>query len=109
YTKRPLRPARVDQAEAGSGEGHEQPRMPTDRLRHALAAPQPGGKKVELVGLVGRRAGGAHRGPSVATGLEEGGVWLPVGVIDGADLTRCRVGVVDAAAQAHRVGTVASR
>jgi hypothetical protein len=44
-----LRLARVDPAEAGRGEGHEQPRMLADRLGDALAALEPGGQ--ELVGI----------------------------------------------------------
>jgi hypothetical protein len=68
------------------------------RLRDALAAAQPGRQELEGVALVGRRAGGADRGPPVAAALEEGGVRLPVGVIDGADLAGGGVGVLDGAA-----------
>src|SRR4029453_4467626 len=83
--------------------------MPADRLGDALAAAQAGGEQVELVGLVGGRAGGTHRGPAVPAGLQEGGVRLPLGRVDGADLAGLWVGVVDSAAQAHRVGAVAGR
>jgi hypothetical protein len=81
--------------------------MTGDRLGDALAAPKPGGQQVELVGLVGRRAGGADRGPAVAAGFEEGGVRLPASVIDRADLAALRVGVLDGAPQPHRVDAVA--
>jgi hypothetical protein len=87
--------------------GDEQPRMGGNRLRDALAAAQAGRQQLEAVGPIRRRAGRADRRPSVAAGLEEGGVWLPVGVIDGAHLTGLRVGVLDGAAQPHRVGAVA--
>jgi hypothetical protein len=52
--QQPLRPPGVHLAEAGGGEGDEQPRMPADRLGDAFAAAQPSGEEVELVGLVGR-------------------------------------------------------
>jgi hypothetical protein len=94
-------------AERRRGEGHEQPGMAGHRLADTLAAPQTSGEEVELVGLVGRRAGRTNRGPPIAAGLEQRGVRLPVGRVDGADLTRPRVGLVDPAAQAHRVGAVA--
>ena len=103
----PLGLAGMDLAERRRGEGHEQPGMAGHRLGDALAATQPSGEEVELVGLVGRRAGRADRSPPITARLQEGGVRLPVGRVDGADLTRLRVGVVDPAAQAHRVGAVA--
>ena len=93
--QQPLGLAGVDLAEAGGGEGDEQPRMPGHRLRDALAAAQAGGQELEAVGLVGGRAGGAHRHPPVPAGLQEGGVRLPVGRVDRADLTGQRVGVLD--------------
>jgi hypothetical protein len=102
-----LRLAGVDLAKGGGGEGHKQSRMGADRLGDALAAPEAGGQELEAVGLVGRRAGGADRHPPVATRLQEGGVRLPVGRIDRADLARLGVGVVDPAAKADRVGAVA--
>jgi hypothetical protein len=64
----------------------------------ALAAAQASDQKLEAVGLVGRRAGGADRGSSVAAGLEQGGVRLPLGRVDRADLTRLGVCVLDPAA-----------
>ena len=73
----PLGLAGVDPAEGWRGEGHEQPWMGGHRLGDALAAPQPSGQELEAVGLVGRRAGGAHRRPPVAARLEQGGVRLP--------------------------------
>jgi hypothetical protein len=53
-------------------------------------------------------AGGTDRYTPVATGLEEGGVWLPVGRVHGADLTGLRVGLLDPTTKAYRVGAVAS-
>jgi hypothetical protein len=105
--QQPLGLAGVDPAEGGGGEGHEQPWMASHPLRDTLAAAQPGRQELELVTLVGRRAGGAHRDPAVAARLEQGGVRLPVGVIDGTDLAGLRVGVLDPAAQPHRVSAVA--
>jgi hypothetical protein len=81
--------------------------MAVHLLGDALAAAQPGGEELEAVGLVGRRTRGAHRRPPVAAGLEEGGIRLAVGRIDGADLARLRVGMLDPAAQPHRMGAVA--
>src|SRR5215218_2466938 len=52
--------AGVDLAEAGGGEGDEQPRMAGHGVGDALAAFQPSGKELIAVGLVGRRAGRAH-------------------------------------------------
>jgi hypothetical protein len=75
--------------------------------RDALAASEAGGQELEAVGLVGGRARRADRGPSVAAGLEECGVRFPVGGVDRTDFSGRRVGVVDAAAQPHRVGAVA--
>jgi hypothetical protein len=51
----PLRSARVDAAEAGGGEGDEQPRMGGHRLGDALAALQPGGQELVGVSPVGGR------------------------------------------------------
>src|SRR5829696_6565924 len=81
--------------------------MPSHPLRHTLAAPQASGYEVEAIGLVGRRAGGTDRRPPVAAGLEEGGVWLPLGRVRSGDLAGCWVGVVDPAPQPYRVGAVA--
>src|SRR4030095_5643356 len=76
-------------------------------LGDALPAAQAGGQELEAVGLVGRRAGAADRGTAVAAGLEQRGVGFAVGRVDGAALPGLRVGVLDAAAQPHRVGAVA--
>jgi len=60
-----LRLAGVDLAEAGRGEGHEQPRMLSYRLGDALAALEPGGQELVGVGPVGgrtRRAAGLPPG-----------------------------------------------
>jgi hypothetical protein len=53
--------AGVDPAEAGRGEGHEQPRMLVDRLGDALAALQPGGQQLVGIGPVGGRTRRAPR------------------------------------------------
>jgi hypothetical protein len=95
-------------AERRRGEGHEQPGMAGHRLADTLAAPQTSGEEVELVGLVGRRAGRTNRGPPIAAGLEQRGVRLPVGRVHGADLTRLWIGMLNPTAQPHRVDAVAS-
>ena len=107
--QQPLRSARVDRAEGRGGEGHEQSGMPADRPGDALAASQPGGQELEAVGLIGGRAGGAHGRSAVAAGLQQGGVRLPVGRVHGPDLARRGVGVLDPAAQPHRMRAVAGR
>src|SRR5215218_6292912 len=99
--------AGVDLAEAGGGEGDEQPRMAGHGVGDALAAFQPSGKELIAVGLVGRRAGRAHRGPTVAAGLQEGGVGLPVSRIQSAALLGRRIDLIDRPAQPNRVGAVA--
>src|SRR4029453_18318888 len=103
----PLGLAGVDPTKRWRGEGHEQPWMGGHSVGDALAAPQPGGQELVAVGLVGRRAGGTHRHPSVAAGFQEGGVRLPVGRVNRADFARGSVGVLDPAAQPHRAGAVA--
>src|SRR5215211_1056877 len=100
--------AGVDLAEAGGGEGDEQPRMAGHGLGDALAAFQPSSKELIAVGLVGRRAGRAHRGPTVAAGLQEGGVGFPVSRIQSAALLGRRIDLIDRPAQPNRVGAVAS-
>ena len=107
--QQPLRLAGVDPAKRWRGEGHEQPGMPGYRVGDALATSEAGGQELELVGLIGRRAGGTDRHPPIATRLQEGGVRLPVGVVDRADLTGPWVGVVDPATQPNRMGAVAGR
>jgi hypothetical protein len=102
-----LRPAAVDVAEAGGGEGHEQPRMAADRLGHALAALEASGQELVGVRPVGgrtRRAAGLAAG---AAGLQQHPIRLAVAVVDGADLARLAVGVLDSAGQADRVMAVA--
>jgi hypothetical protein len=103
----PLCLARVDLAEAGGREGHEQPRMLADRLGDALATLQP--SRQELVGVrpVGGRTRWAARLPPGAARLQQHPVRLPVGVIDNADLTGSLVGVLNPAGQADRVVAVA--
>jgi hypothetical protein len=51
----PLGLAGVDPAEAGSGEGHKQPRMLSHRFGDALAALEPSGEKLVGIGPVGGR------------------------------------------------------
>jgi len=99
--------AGVDLAEAGGGEGDEQPRMLRDRLGDALAALQPSGQ--ELVGIRPvdggtRRTAGLSAG---AAGLEQHPIRLPSRVIDGADLATLAVGLLDSAGQADWVVAVA--
>ena len=78
----PLRLPRVDPAEAGGGEGHEQPRMPADRLGDALAALEPGGEELVGVGPVGGRTRRAAGLPAGAARLEQHPVRLPLRVVD---------------------------
>jgi hypothetical protein len=66
-----LRLAGVDLAEAGRGEGHEQPRMLSYRLGDALAALEPGGQELVGVGPVGGRTRRAAGLPPGAAGFEQ--------------------------------------
>jgi hypothetical protein len=103
----PLRPPGMDPAEARGGERHEQPRMRRHRFGDALAAPQPSGKKLVGVGAVDSGAGGAARLAAGATGLQQHPIRLAVGVVGGAQLAGCPVGVLDPAGQADGVVAVA--
>ena len=85
----PLRLARVDAAEAGGGEGHEQPRMLADRLGDALAALEPGGQELVGVGPVGGRTRRAAGLPAGAARLEQHPVRLPLAVVDLCGPRRC--------------------
>jgi hypothetical protein len=103
----PLGLAGVDLAEAGGGEGDEQPRVPADAVRDALAALEAGGQELVGVGPVGgstRRAAGL---PAGTTGLEQHPVRLPLAVVDGANLAGLAVGLVDPAGQPDWVVAVA--
>ena len=82
----PLRLAGVDPAEAGSGEGHEQPRMRRHRLGDALAALEAGGQELVGIGPVGGRTRRAAGLPAGAARLEQHPIRLPLAVVDGADL-----------------------
>jgi hypothetical protein len=93
----PLRPLAVDLAEAGGGEGDEQPRMLPDRLGDAFAALQPSRQELVGVGPVGGRARRAARLPPGAARLEQHPVRLPPRVVHGADLPGVAVGVLDPA------------
>jgi hypothetical protein len=105
--EQPLRLPGMHPPEGWSGEGRKQPRMPDHRLGDTLAASEAGGQELELIGLVGGRAGGADRHPAVAAALEEGGVRLPVGRIHPTDLAGLLVGLFDLTAEAYRVSAVA--
>jgi hypothetical protein len=82
--------AGVDPAEAGGGEGHEQPRMLADRVGHALAALEPGGEELVGIGPVGRGAGRAAGLAAGAARLEQHPVRLPLRVVNGPDLAGVR-------------------
>jgi hypothetical protein len=77
--------------------------MPGHGVRDALAAPQASSQELEGIGLVGGRAGGADHGAAVAAALQQGGVRLPLGRVDLAQLPGGRVGLLDPAAKADRV------
>ena len=100
-------PAGVDRAEAGGGEGDEQPRMAGDAVGDALAAVQTGPDQLVGVGPVGGGAGGAARLAPVAAGGQQHRVGLVGGVVDLADLAGGLVDVHGPAGQADRVGAVA--
>ena len=103
----PLRLARVDPAEAGSGEGHEQPGMGRHRLGDALAALEAGGQELVGVGPIGGRTRRAPGLPASAARLEQHPIRLPLAVVDGTDLPGGPVGVLDPAGEADRVVAVA--
>jgi hypothetical protein len=63
-------PAGCARGRSSGREGHEQPRVGGHGVGDALAATEASGQELEAVGLVGRRAGGAHRGAAVAAGLQ---------------------------------------
>ncbi len=102
----PQRLSTVDAAEAGSGEGHEQPRVLGHRLRDALAALQP--SREELVGVspVGGRTRGAAGLPTGAARLQQHPIRLPPRVVHLPHLAGLAVGVLDPAGQADGVMAV---
>ena len=99
--------AGVDPAEGWRGEGDEQPRMLADAVRDALATLQP--SRQELVGVrsIGGRTRRAPRLPAGAARLQQHPIRLPLAVVDGADLARGPVGLLDPAGQADGVVAVA--
>jgi hypothetical protein len=97
----------VDRAEAGGGEGDEQPGMAGDAVGDALAAFQAGTDELVGVGPVGGGAGGAARLAPVPAGGQQDRVGLVGGVVDLADLAGGPVDVHGAAGQADRVSAVA--
>jgi hypothetical protein len=100
--------AGVDRPEGRRGEGHEQPRVGGDSLGQALAAAQPGGDQVPGVPAIGLGAGRADAGPAVAVRLEQHPVRLVLGGVGLADFAGTLVGLLHAAGQSDRVGTVGS-
>jgi hypothetical protein len=99
--------AGVDPAEAGGGEGHEQPRMLRDAVGDALAALEAGGQELVGVGPVDGRTGGAAGLAAGAARLQQHPIRLALGRVDLPDLARLAVGLVDPAGQADRVMAVA--
>jgi hypothetical protein len=97
----------VDPPEAGGGEGDEQPWMPGHGLGDALAALEPGGEELVGISPVGGRTRRAAGLPPGAARLQQHPVRLPLTVVDGADLARPLVGVLDPAGQADGVVAVA--
>jgi hypothetical protein len=78
-----------------------------DAVGDALAALEAGGQELVGVGPVGGRTRWAAGLAAGAARLEQHPIRLPVGVIDGADLAGCAVGLVDPAGQADGVVAVA--
>jgi hypothetical protein len=99
--------AGVDRAEAGGGEGDEQPRVGADGGGDSLAAVQTGPHQLVGVGPVSGGTRGAARLAPVAAGSQEHRVGLVGGVVDLADLAGGPVDVHGATGQADRVGAVA--
>jgi hypothetical protein len=99
--------AGVDAAEAGGGEGHEQPRMGGHRLRDALAALEASGEQLVGIGPVGGRTGRAPGLPPGAARLQQHPFRLPVAGIDLADLTSLAVRMLDPSGQPDGVVAVA--
>ncbi len=100
-----VQPTAVHGPEAGRGQGDEQSRVLGHRLRHPLAAAQPGGDQLPGVGPVDRRAGAAAGGPPVAAGLEQHPVRLARGRKDRTELAGALVGRVETA-EPDRVAAV---
>src|SRR4029453_5951749 len=82
--------------------------MPSNRLRHALAAPEPGGKELVGVSPVGGRTRRAAGLPPGAASLEQHSVRLPLRVVPPPDLASRPVGLLNPSGQADRVVAVAA-
>ena len=79
------------------------------RLRHALAAAQPGGDELVRVAAVGLRARRADRLAAIAAALQQRASGSGLGRVDRARLAGRQVDRVDLAAQPHRLPAVARR
>jgi hypothetical protein len=93
----PLRLAGVNAAEAGGGEGHEEPRMRGDRLGHALTTLEPSGEELVGISSVGGRTRRAPGLPAGAASLEQHPVRLSLCVVHLPDLAALAVGLLDPA------------
>jgi hypothetical protein len=98
----------MDRAEAGGGEGDEQPRMAADGLGDAFAPGQPGPEELVGVGPVDLGARWAAGGPTGAAGFQQHPVRLPGGVEHRVGFAAARVNMVDGADQPDGVLAVAS-
>jgi hypothetical protein len=81
--------------------------MLANRLGDTLAALEPGRQELVGVGPVDGRTGRAAGLQPGATGLQQYTVRLPATVVDGADLARLAVGLLDPSGQPDRVVAVA--
>jgi hypothetical protein len=99
--------AGVDGAEAGGGEGDEQPRMPADGLGDAFAASQAPLEELVGVGPVDLGTGWAAGRPAGAARLEQHPVRLPGRVDHRGGFPAGAVDVVDATDQPDRALAVA--
>src|SRR4029450_9604110 len=77
----PLGLPAVDAAEAGGGEGHEQPRMLADAVGDARATLEASGQKLVGIGPVGSRARRTPGLPPGAARLEQHPIRLPLRVV----------------------------
>ncbi len=99
--------SRVDGAERRRGQRHEQPRVPVDGVRDALAAAEAGGDQMPAVDPVDLGAGPADGGPPAPAGLQQHLVGFAAGVEDARDGAGGFLDGQGLPGQPDRVGAVA--